>query len=74
MSAKFHEFVVEGRGEFPFDMLRYDHCWPKRESEDVVNMAPYPRGSLYRETRRVTLVGLREPTVGRWESFGWNVV
>lgn len=68
-----YEYTVEGRGEFPFDMLRYDQCWPKRESEDVVNMAPSHPG-MRREVRRVTLVGTHSPTEGRWESFGWKVL
>lgn len=23
-----HTFIVQGRGHFPTDMLRYDHCFP----------------------------------------------
>jgi hypothetical protein len=69
-----YEFTVEGKGEFPFDMLRYDSCWPKRETEDVVVMAPHHRSSLLRELRQVTLVGIHEPTEGRWSSFGWRVI
>lgn len=30
-------FVVCGRGAFPFDMLRYDCCWPTR-SEDAARL------------------------------------
>jgi len=33
--ARRYEFTVEGRGWFPVDMLRYDQCWPRRESEDT---------------------------------------
>lgn len=69
-----HEFTVEGISNFPFDMLRYDSCWPKREAEDVVNMAPFERGSLIRQKRQVTLVGIKQPTEERWESFGWKIV
>lgn len=68
----FCEFTVEGRGEFPFDMLRYDMCWPKSESRDSVALSV--RGNWNKELRRITLVGLREPTTDRWKSFGWNVV
>lgn len=67
------EYTVEGKGEFPFDMLRYDQCWPKRSAEDVVNMAPHHPG-IVREVRRVTLVGFNSPTVDRWTSFGWKVL
>lgn len=67
-----YKFTVVGTGEFPFDMLRYDRCWPRLESE-IVALAPHHRGSLIRELRSVTLIGLNEPTDGRWASFGWKV-
>lgn len=62
------EFTVEGRGAFPYDMLRYDQCWPKYERETI---------ALDRQTdlRTITLVtdAPTTPTHGRWESFGWRV-
>ena len=70
------EFVVEGRGQFPLMMLRYDKCWPARD-QDVIALAPHHRGAvLTGESRQVMLVGLHEPTKDRWESFdgGWQVV
>jgi hypothetical protein len=63
-------FVVEGRGEFPIDMLRYDQCWPRREIDS---------GTIRRtnETRKVELMCInttgRKPTEARWKSFGWTV-
>ena len=66
-------FTVEGNHEFPFDMLRYDRCWPAREGE-IASLAPHARSEMYRTTRRVTLCGLRAPTADRWKSFGWKVV
>lgn len=30
--TKLYEFTVEGSGLFPFDMLRYDQCWPKSQN------------------------------------------
>ena len=68
------EFTVEGRGSFPIDMLRYDSCWPASESRDSFEITASTRPRSGRMKRRITLLGLREPTVGRWESFGWNVV
>lgn len=65
------EFTVSGRGEFPFDMLRYDHCWPANEAQS---------GKLTRTTgplesaREITLRGLTGPTAARWRSFNWEVV
>lgn len=72
MKAYIHEFTVEGSGNFPLDMLRYDGCYPY-ESEDVERMTT--RG----ERRQVKLISIgprgdRSPTEGRWESFGWRVV
>jgi len=66
-------FVVQGTREFPFDMLRYDRCWPATQA-DVVNLSPHPRNSIYREQRKVMMNGLRTPTTARWKSFGWKVV
>lgn len=73
MSPSLYMFTVEGSGEFPFDMLRYDRCWPNASDPDVINLAPHQRGSLFKSQRMVTLRGQAEPTVGRWESFGWKV-
>lgn len=67
------EFTVEGKGTFPIDMLRYDSCWPASEGRDVPEISLSAiQGRQHQH--RVTLIGLREPTVGRWESFGWRVV
>jgi hypothetical protein len=62
-------FVVQGGGDFPFDMLRYDCCFPVHEAEakDLGNRGP----------KLVTLEhrgnGMA-PTAGRWSSFLWKVV
>lgn len=71
-SARF-TFVVEGRMEFPFDMLRYDGCWPE-QSEDVSNLQYDRERRKPLEFRRVMLRGTSMPTVARWASFGWRVV
>lgn len=61
-------FVVEGSGEFPFDMLRYDCCYPMTERYDSPQLAG-------RDRRRVTLetMHVAAPTPARWASFGWTV-
>jgi len=70
-------FTVEGRGNFPLDMLRYDRCFP-RTGDDVMMMETQPE--YLRSPRCVTLLALSresrywQPTVGRWASFGWSVV
>ena len=71
-------FKVRGMGEFPFDMLRYDHCWPAHEGEaGGLNLGV--DDAKYFQAREVKLVRdvddkRREPTNDRWRSFGWVVV
>ena len=69
-----YEFAVCGWGEFPLDMLRYDSCWPRREGTDVFKMFASLRNDGSRELQTIRLVGLRPPSEGRWNSFGWPVV
>lgn len=75
-------FTVEGSGDFPFDMLRYDHCWPEHESPDSYNVSlTYANctdrnDDTYPGKRRVTLLteSPNAPTEARWKSFSWSVV
>ena len=62
-----HLIRVTGRGQFPFDMLRYDECFPYR----VMDCSAM---TMERQLRDVVLVCVRPhgPTVQRWRSFGWN--
>lgn len=66
-------FTVEGSGEFPFDMLRHDRCWPASQDQ-VVGLAPHLRSTLYGERRRIELRSHSEPTEARWRSFSWLIV
>ena len=68
-------FAVEGRGAFPLDMLRYDRCFPRSETD--ANIAQDHEN--IRTVRKVELTALERPSYwqpceGRWESFGWRVV
>ena len=63
-----HFFRVTGEGDFPWDMLRYDQCWPCT-SVDVQN--------LQRKGQREVVLSDHhplqwEPTYERWASFGWT--
>ena len=67
---------------FPIDMLRYDSCYPSRDSESVSRiMDSLDQNILAKdfETEPITLVHLSHgnrnwiPTSGRWESFGYKV-
>lgn len=71
-----YTFTVEGQGDFPFDMLRYDACWPYSEGLDSRRLAAGSGMEPLRERRRIVLQSKQEcgPTPGRWESFGWQVV
>ena len=69
----FQTFRVYGSGYFPYDMLRYDHCFPA-DQDSVLEMTP----DLLGEKRRLKMgrwVGSKTeiPTVQRWASFGWTV-
>lgn len=67
-----YTYRVQGRGDFPLDMLRYDECWGVGRADraaikritDVAKLPP----------RVVTLIGPRTPTTARWASFGWTVI
>ncbi len=59
-------YTVTGRGMFPFDMLRYDQCWPS-DSESAARM------DISRDLRSIQLSSYSQPTIGRWTSFLWSV-
>jgi hypothetical protein len=70
--VRYYEFIVEGTGEFPYDMLRYDACYPSA-SQDVQSAFSFRIAP--REVRRVKLVStVKQPTEDRWLSFGWKVL
>ena len=73
------EFEVEGSGDFPFDMFRYDQCYPVREGTDTGQMStpsygrhPLPKRVIKLE--RIMLNKHQMPTSDRWKSFLWRVV
>lgn len=61
-------FVVEGGGDFPMDMLRYDRCCPYQEADSATI------GGEGRRQVAVMVPGGGSLTEARWESFGWKVV
>ncbi len=65
-------FHVTGSGDFPFDMLRYDGCYPARETD----AAKLPWCILNVRTIRLVKVGVDrtwEPCRERWAAFRWRV-
>jgi hypothetical protein len=67
-------FIVEGSGEFPFDMLRYDSCFPRDEGQARQMGDTHERRRVHLVRRIPADVPFPEPTVARWESFLWRVV
>lgn len=71
-------FTVSGSGAFPFDMLRYDACWPESEGTDSyqLTITADTDPKQYFARREVTLLteSRHGPTPGRWASFNWRVV
>lgn len=68
-------YVVEGRGSFPVDMLRYDQSYPDTQSDS----GAISDGSWQEGSRRVTLCTDNvnpnwQPKVERWKSFTWTVL
>lgn len=72
--GELYTFTVEGAGEFPYDMLRYDACWPYSEGHDSGKLSRL--GVAGHERRRVVLQSAQEhgPQPARWQSFGWRFI
>tara|TARA_R110002020_G_scaffold32996_3_gene101034 strand:+ start:614 stop:937 length:324 start_codon:yes stop_codon:yes gene_type:complete len=65
-------FVVEGSGRFPIDMLRYNQAWPATVQAGIDITTTEPHNDL--GNRTVRLNATQQPTIGRWASFGWQVI
>lgn len=63
---KVYTYTVEGIGNFPHDMLRYDAAWPL-DSDSALSLGL----NEWIKRRQVNLASTRQPTPGRWRSFGW---
>lgn len=63
-------YTVTGTFEFPIDMLRYDRAFPATEEDSAkaLNVRWNPTDVV-----SVTVIGLNDPSVDRWKSFGWKV-
>ena len=64
-------FTATGRGPFPSDMLRYDSCYPLKNSAGLTT-------KLDAGTRTVRLATNHEGAThwlkpARWKSFGWTI-
>lgn len=63
-------FTVLGRGDFPFDMLRKDRCWPDTTGDALALERP---DSPTARAIRLTTDQAANITHDRWRSFGWVV-
>jgi hypothetical protein len=59
-------FYVRGRGDFPFDMLRYDCCYPA-STDDALKLG---ETFIWRTICLAATHGTFTPA--RWASFGWS--
>lgn len=76
--------TVRGTGRFPLDMLRYDRLTPATEIDSGRIETALDRWAETREATEVKLLRRHkrdewpsttwQPTVGRWNSFGWAVM
>lgn len=66
---KIYEYTVEGRGDFPFDMLRYDCAWPAIGDSAAYLIVDQEERRM---VRKIRLRSIQRPTEGRWSSFGWT--
>jgi hypothetical protein len=71
-------FKVIGSGGFPFDMLRYDKCYPASSDDSAqlddprhYKMSDKPRTI---ELMRYVMVRHNVPTAEKWKSFGWKLI
>jgi len=68
----FEKFVVvEGSGEFPLDMLRYDSAFPMTEKDSSIAAHQYGKRRVALILRGVNDLG---PTEARWLSYTWRVI
>lgn len=67
------EFTVTGTGPFPFDMLRFDECWPASITDAIAMERASQAGHAHRESINLRAFGFTRPTLARWDSFGWKV-
>ncbi len=65
--------TVEGVGQFPLDMLRYDDCVPQTELE-VAHLARWTHDQLRCVQLYRYSYDALPATAARWASIGWKVV
>ena len=79
----YYHYEMEGYGEFPLDMLRYDNARFASVNDERIarnpNLGwtpkPFSNGELPIESgaRVVGIISRQQPTLARWRSFGWEL-
>lgn len=64
---------VTGGGLFPFDMLRYDQCWPRFETEARRLGDTHMQQVTFNVSRYARERNAPGWTVERWRSMGWTL-
>ena len=64
-----YKYKVQGRGDFPWDMLRYDRVYPISDPAPSQHDGP----EAWAAVRTVAVEG-QGCTPDRWASFLWSVV
>ena len=71
-----YRFVVCGRGEFPYSLLKEQGCYPaslddyKATCFNAIWLTP----SSYGNIRYVTLDSTKPPKESVWQTFGWKII
>ena len=63
-------YTVQGRGDFPWDMLRYDRAYPLTDPSP----SQYETDPKAWTTARTVQIEGQDCTPDRWASFLWTVV
>ena len=71
---KLIEYRVTGAaGQFPLDMLRYDHAWPATEDDAHTIHSCLSGDTPILHRVQILLYG-HTCHIDRWNSFGWRVM
>jgi hypothetical protein len=70
--SDYYRYEVQGNGDFPWDMLRYDRVWPLTEPSPSRYVVDGFKSYRWAEPRIVEVQGYG-CTAARWASFGWYV-
>lgn len=64
-------FTVRGMGNFPFEMLYIDKCFPASlaDAERIVYACP-----TQAPEQTITFCAPYEPTVAKWKAKNWSVI